>query len=98
MNIKQWAEKTSQVVKKRCLENANPCIGFSLCFYDAESQIAPYSFVINLAFDPHNPPEDEERAIIEESLQVAVEHIAKIMGGEAIEGDDPRTWKQRWVQ
>jgi len=86
MNLTKWAEKTAQAVRKICLSKKAPCVAFSLVFFDP---MAPeekrWNFVIELGYDPHNPPSDEERKQLEQAFEFINEGIKRIMGGEELE-------------
>ncbi|MBW1982560.1 MAG: hypothetical protein JRJ12_15220 [Deltaproteobacteria bacterium] len=89
-SIPKWTEKTAQAVKKICLEKNAPCVGFALVFFDpvAEQQ-QRWSYVIELAFDPHNPPTEEERQKVAATFEFICEGIKRLLGGEfAANGDD----------
>jgi hypothetical protein len=46
-----------------------------------------WNYVIELAYDPQNPPSDEERKRLEKAFQFISEGIRSIMDGEASEED-----------
>ena len=86
MNLNKWAERTAQAVRAICGKKQAPCVGFSLVFFDP---VAPdehkWNFVIELAFDPHNPPSDEEKENLEKTFEFISEGIKRIMNADEIE-------------
>lgn len=82
MNLNRWAEKTAQAVRNLCLRKNAPCVGFGLAFFDPMAdENERWNFVIELAYDPHNPPSDEEKEQLEKALEFLSRGIAHIMGG-----------------
>jgi len=83
MNLKKWAAKSAQAVERICLSKEAPCVGFSLVFFDP---LAPederWSYKIELAYDPHNPPEEEERKRVVKAFEFISEGVRRIMGGD----------------
>ncbi len=83
MNLSKWVEKTAQAVRHICSKKQAPCVGFSLIFFDpcAEPE-ERWNYVIELAFDPNNPPSEEERKQLEKAFEFISEGVRRIMGGE----------------
>lgn len=92
MDLDKWTEKTAQAVRRICSRKQAPCVGFSLVFFDplASEEDKRWNYVVELAFDPHQPPSEEERQQLAQTLEFISEGIKRIMGGEAA-GDDPRS-------
>ena len=88
MDLSKWAEKTAGAVRRICQQKQAPCVGFSLLFFDptavADEQ---WNFVIELAYDPHNPPCDEERKQVQQAFEFISEGIKRIMGAETRENN-----------
>lgn len=80
--LSSWIEKTAQAVKRICTKKAVPCVGFSLVFFDPYpvDPTKRWNYVIELAFDPHNPPTGEEKERIEKCLEYISEGIKRIYG------------------
>ena len=94
MNLSKWAEKTAQAVRRICGNKEAPCIGFSLVFFDPlASEEERWNYVIELAYDPHNPPEDEEQVRIRKAFELINDGVRRIMGGEF--EDDPEDYTVR---
>ena len=93
MNLKKWAAKTSMQVEAICLKKQAPCVGFSLVFFDP---MAPdeerWNFVIELAYDPHNPPAKEEQERLQKAFEFINEGVIRILGGAAEPGTDPEEY------
>jgi hypothetical protein len=86
MDLGKWAEQTAQAVRRICEQQEAPCVGFSLIFFDplAEKD-KQWGYVIELAFDPNNPPEEKERAEIQTAFEFINEGVRRIMGGEKVD-------------
>lgn len=86
MNLEKWSAKTAITVEQICKRKQAPCVGFSLVFFDPmASDEERWNYVIELAFDPHNPPEKEERERLQKALEFISEGIRRIMGGDEVE-------------
>ena len=98
MNISKWGEKTAQAVRRICGKKRAPCVGFSLVFFDPMAEAdARWNYVIELAYDPKNPPTEEERERLEHAFEFISEGIRRIMNGEAVEDDtEPYPREVRW--
>lgn len=92
MDLDKWTEKTAQAVRRICSRKQAPCVGFSLVFFDplASEEDKRWNYVVELAFDPHQPPSEEERQQLAQTLEFISEGIKRIMGGEEA-GDEPRS-------
>lgn len=83
MNLNKWAAKTALAVERICLSKEAPCVGFSLIFFDPiADEDERWNFTIELAYDPHNPPEEEEQKRVLKSFEFISEGVRKIMGGD----------------
>lgn len=81
-NLTKWAEKSAEAVRRRCLHKQSPCVGFGLAFFDPlADENERWSFTIDLAFDPHNPPPEDEIKQLEQALEYIARGVAHIMGG-----------------
>jgi len=81
-NLTKWANKAAEAVRNQCMLKEAPCVGFGLAFFDPMApEDARWNFTIQLAFDPHNPPPEEERKQLEEALEYIARGVAHIMGG-----------------
>jgi len=73
MDLGRWIEKTAQAVRHVCEKKQAPCVGFSLVFFDPMAEPEDrWNYVVELAFDPNNPPSEEER----KNLQDAFDYIS----------------------
>ncbi len=94
MNLKKWTAKTAMAVERICGKKQAPCVGFSLVFFDPMAPAEErWNYVIELAFDPHNPPEEEERKKLQKAFEFINEGVKKIMGGDF--EDDPEDFTAR---
>lgn len=83
MTLTKWIEKTAQAVRRICSKKEAPCVGFSLVFYDPfAKEEERWNYVIELAFDPTNPPDAEEKERIEKCFEYISEGIKRIYGGD----------------
>lgn len=86
MNLNKWTEKTVQAVRHICSKKQAPCVGFSLVFFDPmATDEERWNYVIELGYDPKNPPSQEEREKLEKAFEFISEGIRKIMGGDEVE-------------
>ena len=82
MDLNKWATKTAESVRNRCFSKEAPCVGYGLAFYDPlEEEEKQWSFLIDIAFDPNNPPPKEEIEQLEKALEFISRGVAHIMGG-----------------
>ena len=82
MDLAKWTEKVVLTVRHRCSKKQSPCIGIGLAFFDPlEDEEKQWSFTIDLAFDPHNPPPREDIERLERALEFISRGVAHIMGG-----------------
>ncbi len=83
MDLGKWIEKTAQAVRHACSRKQAPCVGFSLVFLDPLAPPAEqWSYMIELGFDPNNPPSEEERKQLREAFEFINEGVQRILGGE----------------
>ena len=88
MNLSKWVEKTAQAVRHICIKKQAPCVGFSLVFFDPLAEPEErWNYVIELAYDPNNPPCREERKRLEQAFEFISEGIRRIMSEETQEKD-----------
>ena len=88
MNLSKWVEKTAQAVRHICIKKQAPCVGFSLVFFDPLAEAEErWNYVIELAYDPNNPPSLEERKRLEQAFEFISEGIRRIMSEETQEKD-----------
>jgi hypothetical protein len=88
MNLSKWVEKTAQAVRHICIKKQAPCVGFSLVFFDPLAEPDErWNYVIELAYDPNNPPSEDERKRLEKAFELISEGIRRIMDGEENEED-----------
>jgi hypothetical protein len=86
MNLSKWVEKTAQAVRHICMRKQAPCVGFSLVFFDPLAEPEErWNYVIELAYDPNNPPSEEERKQLEQAFELISEGIRRIMSEEESE-------------
>lgn len=80
MDLSKWVEKTAQAVRRICSKKQAPCVGFSLIFFDPMADPDErWNFVIELAFDPNNPPTQEERDQLQNAFEFISEGVRRIM-------------------
>lgn len=71
-DLSKWAQKTGEAVKRICGQKEGLPIAFAICFFDPmATEDKQWNFVIELAFDPNNPPPEEDQ----KKLRLAMEHI-----------------------
>jgi hypothetical protein len=88
MNLSKWVEKTAQAVRHICIKKQAPCVGLSLVFFDPLAEPEErWNYVIELAYDPNNPPSLEERKRLEQAFEFISEGIRRIMSEET-QGED----------
>jgi hypothetical protein len=88
MNLSKWVEKTAQAVRHICIKKQAPCVGFSLVFFDPLAEPDErWNYVIELAYDPNNPPSEDERKRLEKAFELISEGIRRILDGEENEED-----------
>ena len=88
MDLSKWVEKTAQAVRHICSRKQAPCVGFSLVFFDPLAEPDErWSYVIELAYDPNNPPSQEERKRLERAFEFISEGLCRIMSEETNEED-----------
>jgi len=84
MDLSKWVEKTAQAVRHICSKKKAPCVGFSLIFFDPVAKPEErWNYVIELAFDPNNPPSQEERKQLQNAFEFISEGVRRIMDDEA---------------
>ncbi len=98
MSISKWGEKTAQAVRRICGKKKALCVGFSLVFFDPTAEPDErWNYVIELAYDPNNPPAEEERKRLEKAFEFISEGVRRIMIGEAPKEDiEAYTREVRW--
>jgi hypothetical protein len=80
MDLSKWVEKTAQAVRRICSKKQAPCVGFSLIFFDPMADPEErWNYVIELAFDPNNPPTQEERNQLQHAFEFISEGVRRIM-------------------
>ena len=83
MNLNKWTEKTAQAVRHICLKKKAPCVGFCLVFFDPMAEPEErWNYVIELAFDPDNPPTEEEQKQVQHVFEFVSKGIKHIMAHE----------------
>jgi hypothetical protein len=84
MDLSKWVEKTAQAVRRICSKKQAPCVGFSLIFFDPVAEPEDrWNYVIELAFDPNNPPSQEERKQLQKAFEFISEGVRRIMDDES---------------
>ncbi|UCG11513.1 MAG: hypothetical protein JSU72_13340 [Deltaproteobacteria bacterium] len=83
MDLSKWVEKTAQAVRHVCNRKQAPCVGFSLVFFNPLAEPEErWNYVIELAFDPHNPPTQEEQEQLTQAFEFINEGVRRILGGD----------------
>jgi len=85
LNLSKWSAKTAEAVRRICDKEQKPCVAFTLVLIDTDGYSTSFKYVIEMAYDPHNPPSEDERKQLSESLTYISEGIKKIMGGDIAE-------------
>lgn len=94
MDMGKWAAKTARAVERICIGKDAPCVGFSLVFFDPTAKEEErWNYVIELAYDPHNPPEAGEQERVRKAFELVSEGVRRIMGGDF--EDDPEDYTVR---
>ena len=98
MDLTKWSEKTAQAVRRICGKKHAPCVGFGLVFFDPLAEPEErWNYVIELAFDPHNPPSEDEQMQLQQAFEFISEGIRRIMGEVEEEGCvEDYTREVRW--
>jgi len=83
MNLNKWASKTAQAVESICLSKKAPCVGFCLVFFNPLNEAEErWNYVVELAHDPHDPPQEEEKQKVTQLFEIVAEAIRRVMGGD----------------
>ena len=98
MNLRKWAVKTAGAVERICQKKQAPCVGFSLVFFDPlAGEEERWNYVIQLAFDPHNPPPETDQEQLQQAFEFINEGVRRIMCGEPKTDDlENHTREVRW--
>ena len=98
MNLSKWAVKTAGAVERICQKKQAPCVGFSLVFFDPlAGEEERWNYVIELAFDPHNPPTEADQKQLQQAFDFINEGVRRIMSGEPGRDDiEDYTQEVRW--
>jgi hypothetical protein len=60
-NLNKWTEKTVEMVRRICNRKKGPCVGVCMLFVEPDAPAEQqWNFVIELAFDPNNPPSEKD--------------------------------------
>ena len=80
LDLSKWNSQTLESVR-HVLDKADaPCVGFSMVFMDMiDKDVADWKFKTMLAFDPNNPPPQEDREKLEFIFSKFAEYIKAIM-------------------
>lgn len=83
IELEKWNLKAIEAFKKILEDTQLPCIGFSLVFIDPIDETHhSWKWKTHLAFDPHDPPSEEERQQLEEAFGKVAAAMARILEGE----------------
>lgn len=83
LNLERWAEKTAGAVRHVCLTKKAPCVGFALVFFDPlADEEERWNFSVELAYDPHDPPDEDSQKRLEQAFEYLSEGIKRIMSGD----------------
>jgi hypothetical protein len=86
MDLNKWASKTALAVERICQNKQAPCVGFCLVFFDPlGEEETRWNYVIELAHDPHSPPEDAEQKKVTQLFEMVAEAIRRVMSGDYVE-------------
>ena len=98
MDISKWGEKTAQAVRRICSKKHAPCVGFSLIFFDPMADPDErWNYVIELAYDPNNPPTEEEQRRLMHAFEFVSEGVRRIMIEEAATDEiEEQTREVQW--
>jgi hypothetical protein len=82
LDLKKWHSQTIASVGRVLDEAQAPCVGFNLVFMDMiDKDWANWKFKTMLAFDPNNPPPQEDREKLEYVFSKFAEFVQAIMSG-----------------
>jgi hypothetical protein len=89
MDLQRWTEKLAQLVRRICSKKSAPCVGISLVFFDPTApKEKQWNYVIELAFDPDNPPPEEEREMLTKAFEYINAGVQRIFGGHEIDDSE----------
>lgn len=84
-DLKKWHSQTTESVRHQ-LETADaPCVGFCLLFMDHQGEHIDWKYKPVLAFDPNNPPPEEDRKKLMQIFERWAELAQVIMSGGKVE-------------
>lgn len=79
-DLERWTTKLTILIQKICSKKAAPCVGVSLVFFDPTApEDEQWSYHIELAFDPNNPPKEEERQRLMKAFEYINAGVQRIM-------------------
>lgn len=67
-DVGKWNTQANESVRHQLEKAASkglPCVGYCLVYMDHKGDYIDWKFETHLAFDPHNPPSEEERKKLE---------------------------------
>ena len=82
-DVGKWNTQANESVRHRLEKAASkglPCIGHCLVYMDHKGDYIEWKFETHLAFDPNNPPSEEERAKLEKIMDGYAHMCQKLMG------------------
>lgn len=84
LNVGKWNSQAAESARHK-LEKAAakglPAVGFSIVYMDHKGDYIEWKYETHLAFDPDNPPPEEERKKLETILDGYAEICQKLMDG-----------------
>jgi hypothetical protein len=80
LNLEKWNTQASESVRHVLSKADAPCVGHCLVFMEPiDNDTIVWKFKTHLAFDPNNPPTQEERAKLERIFEGYAMMAQKVM-------------------
>lgn len=82
LDLAKWNKQTLLHVERALEKGEAPCVGYCLLFMNhLDKDVIEWKYKPYLAFDPHNPPPEEDRKRLEEIFNRFGELAQMIMSG-----------------
>ena len=86
-DVGKWNTQANESVRhllEKAAAKGLPCVGTCLVYMDHQGDHIDWKFEVHLAFDPNNPPSEEERKKLERIFDGYAMLAQKIMDGERV--------------